>query len=67
MEALGIQSLGVDLGVEVKGRVWTDSDTGRSVASRRGLGRLRHVELKYLWVQEVVRAGRVILKRVKGL
>jgi hypothetical protein len=66
-EGLGVQSLGVDMGIEMKVRVWTDSDASRSVASRRGVGKLRHVELKYLWVQEVVKSGRVTMKRVNGV
>ena len=28
---------------------------------------MRHVELKYLWVQEVVKEGRLKVKRVDGL
>jgi hypothetical protein len=58
--------MGVDMGIDVTIRVWTDSDTGRSVASRRGLGRLKHVELRFLWVQEIVKSGRLRLMRVKG-
>jgi hypothetical protein len=45
---LGVQALAEDMGYDVEVKVWTDSNAGRSVASRRGLGKLRHVELKYL-------------------
>ena len=54
------------LGYEMDIRVWTDSDAGRSVASRRGLGKLRHMELRYLWVQDAVKDGRLEVKRVNG-
>jgi hypothetical protein len=65
-EGLGVQALAEDMGHELDVRVWTDSNAGRSVASRRGLGKMRHVELKYLWVQEVVKAGRLEVRRVDG-
>ena len=51
-EGLGVQSLAADLGWKFKVVIRTDSSTAKSVAGRRGLGRLRHVELKYQWVQE---------------
>ena len=33
---------------------------------QEGLGKLRHVELKWLWVQEAVKEGRIQIKKVKG-
>jgi len=65
-EGLGIQSLLQDLGWRAEVKVWTDSTTAKAVASRRGLGKLRHVELKFLWVQEVVRNGRIKIGKVWG-
>ena len=55
-----------DLGWRVEVRLWTDSSAAKVVANRRGLGKLRHVELKWLWVQDAVKEGRVQLKTVKG-
>jgi hypothetical protein len=65
-EGLGLQSLAEDLGWRVEVRIWTDSSAAKAVASRRGLGKLRHVELKWLWVQDMVKEGRVQLKTVRG-
>ena len=65
-EGLGMQSIARDLGWESEVRVWTDSSAARSVGNRRGLGKLRHVELKWLWVQDAVKEGRVKLKTVPG-
>ena len=65
-EGLGIQSLAKDMGHDVKVTVWTDSDAGRSLASRRGHGKMRHMELRYLWVQEMVKDGRMKVRRVNG-
>ena len=65
-EGLGMQALAEDLGWKVQVRIWTDSSAAKSVANRRGLGKLRHVKLKWQWVQDMVEEGRVQLKTVKG-
>ena len=62
-----MQSLLRDLGWEAEVRVWTDSSTAKGVAARRGLGKMRHVELRFLWVQEKVRGGKIRLHKVPGL
>ena len=43
--------------------VRTDSSSGLAVGSRRGLGRLRHVQTRYLWVQQRVQEGDLRLKK----
>jgi hypothetical protein len=65
-EGLGMKALAEDLGWKVEVRIWTDSSAAKAVANRRGLGKLRHVELKWLWVQDMVKEGRVRLRTVKG-
>ena len=55
-----------DLGWKAEVRLWTDSSAAKAIGNRRGLGKLRHVELKWLWVQDVVKEGRVKLKTVRG-
>ena len=46
--------------------VRTDSSSGLAVGSRRGLGRLRHVQTRYLWVQQRVQQGDLRLKKEPG-
>ena len=57
---LGLQTmlkeLGVEAGVVV---ISTDSSSAKSFASRRGLGRMCHIEVKELWLQEAARRGRI--------
>ena len=65
-EGLGFQALAEDLGWKAEVRLWTDSSAAKAVANRRGLGKLRHVELKWLWVQDMAKEGRVKLKTVWG-
>ena len=43
-----------DWGVEAAVKASSDSSAARAFASRRGLGRMKHVQTRYLWVQERV-------------
>ena len=65
-EALGLQSLARDLGEDVPVFVLTDSAAARGIANRVGLGKIRHLDTRLLWLQELVRDGRVRVRRVRG-
>ena len=65
-EGVGMQSLAEDLEWKAEIRLWTDSSAAKDIGNRLGLGKLRHVELRWLWVQDLVKEGRVKLKTVKG-
>ena len=65
-EGLGMQALAEDLGWKVQVRIWNDSSASKAVSNRRGLGKFRHVELKWLWMQDMVKEGCIQLKTVKG-
>ena len=56
---LGAISLAKDWGVAARGHVWMDSTAGIAIGSRRGLGKVKHIDTVFLWVQEVINAGRV--------
>ena len=58
-----LQEMGVHAGVLVAS---TDSSSAKSFASKRGLGKIRHMEVKELWLQEAVCRGRVKLKKIEG-
>jgi len=65
-EALGMQSIMRDLGWDCRIRLLVDSSAAKSIASRTGLGKLRHLEIKFVWLQECVRRGKVVLSKVRG-
>ena len=44
----------------------TDSSAAKSFVASRGLGRMRHIEVRDLWLQQEVLAGRVRVAKVKG-
>ena len=64
--ALGFQALLKDLDVRMPIRVWTDSSATMGICTRQGLGKLRHVDTRCLWVQQRVRNGDVELRKVRG-
>jgi hypothetical protein len=65
--SLGQQALYADLGLTVPIRLWTDSSAAIGITSRQGLGKLRHVDTKTLWLQQAARTGRVQVRKVAGL
>ena len=64
--ALGIVGIMKDFGVEMSVSVSTDSSAAKWIANRRGLGKLRHIELSELWVQDLVAKGRMAIFKIDG-
>ena len=64
--ALGARSLMGDMGLRMKVRISGDSAAALGIARRRGLGKVRHIELNHLWLQEHVNAGDVEVREVNG-
>ena len=54
-----------DLGFEMSLETLSDSSAARAFASRHGLGRQRHVQTRYLWLQERVAAAHLSVQKVK--
>jgi hypothetical protein len=61
---LGIQSYFRDWGIELKVTCYSDASAGLSFASRRGLGRIRHVETRFLWLQDRVALKHLTVKKI---
>ena len=62
-------SLAKELGfekLETVVELGTDSSAAKSFVMRRGLGRMRHLEIRDLWLQREVREGRVKVVKVPG-
>ena len=55
-----------DLGVTMRVRTSTDSTAASGMANRRGLGKLRHIEVNQLWLQGKVDNKEVEIRKVKG-
>ena len=65
-EALGFQSLAKDLGWHYRIVVHSDATAAIGIARRRGLGKVRHLDVTDLWVQEKIRSKAVELRKVAG-
>ena len=65
-EALGLQAIVKDLGMNVKVRVHSDATAAIGICRRRGLSNIRHLAVADLWVQDQVRTGDFALKKVPG-
>ena len=55
-----------DLDLTLPVRAWSDSSAALGIASRSGLGKIRHLETHTLWLQEKVRTGTITVKKVRG-
>ena len=64
--ALGFQAMLADLGITAKIILYTDSSAARGIICRAGLGKLRHLETGYLWLQAAVKAKRLQVRKVLG-
>ena len=54
--------MGVDVDIELN----TDASAAKGIASRKGVGRVRHIEVHQLWVQEKVSRGEIVINKVRG-
>ena len=64
--ALGLQSLLNDLGVSLDIKIFTDASTGKSIASRKGLGKVRHISVNELWIQDKVSSKALQIIKIKN-
>ena len=51
---------------EVTLEILTDSSAGKSIASRRGVGRVRRLQSKDLWLQEAVADRKIQITKIEG-
>ena len=64
--ALGMKVLLEDWGVDIGADVFTDATAGKGIASRRGVGRVRHLHAPLLWIQAIIEKRTLALKKVDG-
>lgn len=47
-------------------RIWSDSSAALQAAKRMGVGKMRHIAVSHLFIQELVKSKQVIIGKVKG-
>ena len=65
-EALGIRALAKDMGYDFKIRIHVDSSAAKSMVSRSGLGKTRHIQVEYLWSQDVMKEKYIEVRKILG-
>ena len=64
--AIGVKAMHHEMGISTRIRVSTDASAAKGIASRRGLGKIRHIEVHQLWVQDKVASGEIEVRKVEG-
>ena len=65
-ESLGLVQLAASWGIGLRASVHVDSSAALAVTSRQGNGRLRHVRIADLWIQEARERGLVECQKILG-
>ena len=66
----GLVSLARELGfggLSLSFELGTDSSAAKSFVNRRGLGKMRHLQVRDLWLQKEVRQGGIVIHKVPGV
>jgi len=63
---IGLRSMLDDFGVKMAIRVNTDASAAKGMANRRGLGKVRHIAVNQLWIQDRIARGDLEINKVNG-
>ena len=55
-----------DLGYTLQGEIWGDASAALGIINRHGLGKTRHIDTSFLWVQEMAATQRLKYAKVLG-
>ena len=64
MQTKGTQSVLRDLNVDMSLHVHTDASASIGVMKRQGLGKLRHIQVRDLWLQQELKDGNMYVHKV---
>ena len=65
-QGLGLMTMLSDFGITVDVTVHTDASAAIGIVRRAGLGKLRHLNVRYLWLQDLVKQETIGMKKVAG-
>ena len=65
-EVIGVLQMAEGLGRSVGAEVYVDSSAALAVVQRKGCGKLRHVRVGQLWIQEVAENEELKYQKMKG-
>ena len=65
-QCLGMKAMMADLGISSKLKIKTDASAAKGISMRKGLGKVRHIEVNQLWLQDKIYKGHIELEKVEG-
>ena len=65
-EGIGMQNIAKDLSIYYDIHLFTDSSAAMGMVARNGMGKVRHIEVGELWIQDAVRNKALTVHKVKG-
>ncbi len=65
-QALGLIAMALDLGQSIDAVVHSDASAALAIAQRKGLGKVRHLKVQYLWIQDRIKHGDLAVMKVWG-
>ena len=63
---MGVRSIADDLGWVFEVQLEVDSSAAKAMASRTGLGKTRHIEVQYLWLQQMMKQDWLTIRKIRG-
>ena len=66
-EMIGIGSMACDFGEDMKIIMYADSSAAIAISKRRGAGKLRHINIGLLWIQDKTENEELTIKKVNGV
>ena len=61
-----VMSIYHELGEDTKIKVFSDSTAALQFMQRKGLGRIRHLDIRRMWLQEEVQKGSIKIEHLRG-
>ena len=63
---MGIMQMAAGFGREITAKIMVDSSAALAVTQRKGNGKLRHVRIGQMWVQQMAEEEELTYSKVKG-
>ena len=65
-QAIGLRSVGMDLGLSYSLRMFSDATAAIAISRRLGIGKIRHLDVSLLWIQSQIRDKHIDLQKILG-
>ena len=62
---MGVQAIMKEIGIALPLMLKTDASAAMGISMRRGLGKVRHIDVSQLWIQQKVLSGEIKIIKVR--